>query len=76
MIAENPDLQFCDMGFAVSCRPITEAGQDWVAENLIADWTEGVSEEGPDLLWPVLIEHRYLEDIVLGARADGLVCHG
>lgn len=63
------DLQFHNCGFAVSCAPMTEAGYDWLAENIGRD---EVTEFGG----AIMIEHRYLEDIVLGARADGLVCEG
>lgn len=62
------DLQFSNCGFAVSCAPMTQAGQDWLAENLAGDTLEWSGA--------IMIEHRYLEDIVLGARADGLVCEG
>lgn len=62
------DLQFNNRGFAVSCAPLTAAGRNWLADNLADDTL--------DCAGAVMIEHRYLEDIVLGARADGLVCEG
>ncbi|TIS37523.1 hypothetical protein [Mesorhizobium sp.] len=72
---DGPDLQFSNQGVAVMCWPETDAGRDWIMENVFSQ-DDGVEEATPDCMWPVLIEHRYLEDIVLGARADGLVCHG
>lgn len=63
----NPDLQFCNHGFAVCCIPMTDTGKDWIMDNIDND---------DDTMWPVYIEHRYLADIVLGARADGLICEG
>lgn len=69
------DLQFSNCGSFASCSPATEAGKEWMFNNLM-DGTPGVEEAIGDCMWPVYIEHRYLEDIVLGARADGLVCEG
>ena len=60
------DLQFTNMGFAVSCMPLTDLGHIWLAENVPAA-AAGL---------PLLIEPRYLEDIVEGARMAGLVCTG
>lgn len=62
--AIKPDLQFYNVGSFVLCSPETEAGEDWIAEH-IGDDTR-----------PLPIEHRFVEDIVHGARNDGLVCHG
>lgn len=61
----GPDLQFCNLGSFVACDAISARGYMWLDEN--ADGFDGST---------LYIEHRYLEDIVLGARADGLVCHG
>jgi len=45
--------------------PTTEAGRAWVQEN--------VSNEGYQPWWPdVIVEHRYLTDLVEGAKAAGL----
>lgn len=63
-----PDLQFSNLGFAASCVPLTDAGKDWLAENLAGDATEYGGS--------ILIEYRYLGDIIYGARAAGLVCEG
>ena len=58
------DLQFCNCGSFVTCRPVSERGEEWLDMNVADDAR------------PLLIEVRYLGDIVLGARAEGLVCHG
>jgi hypothetical protein len=60
-----PDLRFANLGAFATCMPITQRGHDWIIENI-----------GPDARLPLAVEHRCLEDIVLGARADGLVCNG
>lgn len=60
---ETPDLQFSNLGSFAACWPVSERGEEWADEHL------------PDER-PVYIEFRYLADIVEGARADGLVCHG
>lgn len=69
------DLQFWNHGSFVQCTPVTDAGREWMFNNLM-DGMPGVTEAIGDVMWPVYIEHRYLEDIVLGARADGLICEG
>jgi hypothetical protein len=69
------DLQFTYTPSFALCMPLTDEGRDWVLNNL-GDGVPGVEEEIPDCMWPVAIEHRYLADIVEGARADGLVCDG
>jgi hypothetical protein len=64
----KPDLQFSNLGFAWACAPVTQRGARWMADNLAGERTVvGCS---------VMIEPRYGTDIVLGARADGLICHG
>jgi len=45
-------------------RPTSMTGEAWIEENI-----------DPDALWfggGVVIEHRYIRDIVLGAISDGL----
>lgn len=63
----KPDLQFANHGPFITCEPETPEGQAWLDEHL-----------GPPPVYSIvhIIEHRYLEDIVLGARADGLICEG
>lgn len=63
VIAVVPDLQFSNHGSFVSCMPVSEAGEEWLDAHFESDR-------------PVLIEHRYLEEIVVGARDAGLICHG
>jgi hypothetical protein len=64
-LQRRPDLQFCNAGSFVTCTPVTPRGTDWIVANI-----------GDDATLPLAIDFRCLEDIVLGARADGLVCHG
>lgn len=65
---ETPDLQFCNLGSFAGVRAVSDAGAEWLAENLAEDAMEYGSH--------VLIDIRCLDDIVIGAREDGLVCHG
>lgn len=65
-----PDLQFCNHGSVVTCTPVSLRGEIWAAERLL---DSGECLRTPD---SIPIDPRYLEDIVLGARAEGLVCHG
>jgi hypothetical protein len=47
-------------------RPYTDAGRRWVEENI-------GSENGYQPYWPtVVVEHRYIGDIVAGIQNDGL----
>ena len=57
--------QFLTCRSFATCMPVTPRGFDWIAHNI-----------GNDVALPLAIEFRCLEDIVLGARADGLVCDG
>lgn len=67
---ETPDLQFCNHGSFVSCRAVTGVGWAWMRESVQFD--PALSLDGDT----IVIEHRYLDEIVHGARADGIVCHG
>jgi hypothetical protein len=60
-----PDLRFTNLGAFATCVPITQRGHDWIIENI-----------GPDARLPLAVDPCFLPDIVIGARADGLVCHG
>lgn len=45
-------------------QPLTQAGRDWIAENI------------PEPVWfggGLCVEHRYAGDIAAGMQADGLV---
>lgn len=62
------DLNFRNHGSIVLMYVGTEIGQEWVDENIGDDvicWGDGIA-----------IEPRYVEDIVIGARADGLTVTG
>lgn len=65
-----PDLQFHNHGSVVTCTPVSLRGEIWAAERLLGDGECLLSQDS------IPIEPRFLEDIVLGARAEGLVCHG
>ena len=59
-----PDFHVHDHGSICILVPVSEAAQDWVAFNLpdnAMQWGGGV-----------VIEPRYVSDIVEGAMADGL----
>lgn len=58
------DFLLCDEGSIAILTPMTEAAEDWVAEHL----PEDAMRFGPG----VVIEHRYVADIVDGLVADGL----
>ena len=45
--------------------PLTDEARDWTKENI----PEDAQTLGPN----IAVEHRYIEDIVEGIRADGLV---
>lgn len=63
----KPDLQFSNAGSFATCEARTVIGARWVARKL----ANATCDEGL-----YVIEFRYLEDIVTGARADGLICEG
>lgn len=70
----NPDLQFHNVGPFATCHAVTDAGANWLAENI------GTLDDTPDHSWlddgTIAIEFDCLPDIVEGARADGLICEG
>jgi hypothetical protein len=59
------DFIVSDEGSVFIFTPLTPAAREWVAEFL----PEGA------MRWagPVVVEHRYISDIISGARRDGLV---
>jgi len=58
------DLLVRDEGSIFLLVPVTPAGQEWVDEHIPADaQTFGKA---------IVVEHRYIADIVNGALADGL----
>ena len=58
------DFEVSNHGTIFIFTPLTPAAREWVAEFLPQDaqqWAGGV-----------VIEHRYISDVVAGARRDGL----
>lgn len=47
--------------------PLTTYGADWIEQNIL-----NVNEEAQTFGGALVVEPRYLENIVLGMRADGL----
>jgi len=61
-----PDIAHADHGSIHFLEPRTEAGRDWIDENIGPD-------NGYQPYYPtVLVEHRYVRDVVAGMVADGL----
>lgn len=60
-----PDLEVQSEGTIYLLRPLTDAGAAWIGENLVA---EGCQFFGDALC----VEHRFIEEIVTGAKSDGL----
>lgn len=58
------DLMFADHGTLAILVAITPAGQDWVAEH--------IPKDAQTFGGGIVIEHRYVADIMRGALADGL----
>lgn len=59
-----PDLTAADHGSIWLLTPLTPAGEDWIDEHIPKDaQTFGGS---------IVVEHRYIADIIAGARNDGL----
>jgi hypothetical protein len=73
----TPDLQFSNPGPFAIVMPMTDMGRDWLLENIgDPDKSDDGYSDVIDYGGGIVIEHRYLADIVLGARADGLTCEG
>lgn len=64
---QTADLDFANCGSLFVLSANTDAGRDWIAENIPEDamqWGAGI-----------VVEPRYVDDIANGAMADGLtVC--
>jgi hypothetical protein len=60
-----PDFFVRDEGSIFLLEPLTDDAREWAKEHLPADAT----------YWgdSVVVEHRYIRDIVVGIRRDGLV---
>ena len=62
----KPDFLIENHGSIFLLSPQTDAGRAWIDEN--------ITREGFQPYWPtVVIEHRYVQELVEGIRNDGLV---
>ena len=59
------DMQFTNHGSIWIMTPLSEGGRDWIAQHIAEDATRW-GQNG------VVIEHRYVANIVEGVRGDGL----
>ena len=65
-LANTNDFLIENHGSIFLLRPVTDAGRDWVDEHIGAD-------NGYQPYWPtVVVEHRFISDIVAGIQNDGL----
>lgn len=64
--AVKPDFTLQNEGTIYLLTPLTDSAKQWVTDNL--------SLEGSyqPYLNAVVVEHRYIRDIVIGIRANGL----
>jgi hypothetical protein len=58
------DLTVTNDGSLFLLRPDSDAGRQWIEEHL--------PEDAPTWCDAVVVEHRFIADIVAGAAADGL----
>lgn len=63
--AVTPDFRVEDQGTITVLFPVTDAGREWVEQNLPSD--------AMYFCGGVIIEHRYVQDILFGIVNDGLV---
>jgi hypothetical protein len=64
---QKQDFSIENHGSVVIIRPNTTAGIDWANENIGAG-------NGYQPLWPaMLFEHRYVDQVINGIKADGLL---
>ena len=64
--ATEPDFYCEDYGSVVLLRPLSESARLWIEEHIC-------KENGYQPNWPtVLIEPRYIAEIIRGAQSDGL----
>lgn len=59
-----PDISISNVGPFYVITAETDRGAEWFEENLVGDQTPACGG--------IAVEGRYLDDIVEGARADGL----
>ena len=63
----NPDFVVEDHGSIFLLQPLSAAACEWIEEHIGED-------NGYQPYWPtVVVEHRYISDIVAGIRSDGLL---
>jgi hypothetical protein len=62
----EPDFFVENHGSIFLLRPLTESAREWIEERL--------PENRMTFGSAVVVEHRYIVDIVRGVQADGLVC--
>lgn len=60
----KPDFELSDHGMLFLLRPLTQAAHTWVEEHIPDDTTWFADA--------IVVEHRYIGDIVRGAREAGL----
>jgi hypothetical protein len=53
-------------------RPLTAAGSDWIDEHIVGDASLDPGNEVTFFGGAVVVEHRYIQNIVQGAMGDGL----
>ena len=63
-MARRADLDVQGSGSVYLLRPVSPCGASWMAEHIPSDAMR--------FAWAIVVEHRYIYDIVVGALADGL----
>jgi hypothetical protein len=64
VVQEKADLFVQNEGSIFLLRPVSEAGEQWIYDNIPDD-----AQRFGDA---IVVEHRYIRNIVAGAQADGL----
>jgi len=64
----EPDFLLSDEGSIFLLQPLTPAAVSWIEEN--------ISDDHMTFGSAVVVEHRFIADIVRGAIADGLAVRG
>ncbi len=60
------DLEYRDEGTVVVLRPVTEAAQAWIDENIISEGWQWLGNT-------LAVDHRYADAVLNGAQDAGLV---
>lgn len=63
-MAEQNDIEYTNHGSIITMAGLTQAGSDWMAENL--------PDDAQSFGGAICIEPRYFGDIAYGAQEDGL----